>query len=1635
MATRLNKRFIFILTAVIIVLGIAVGGVAYIAISGDAGRQVRLAQELEAEGNYVDATDRYGRAITKDPTNLEYYDLFENSLLKIVPESRAEARDRYNQYLAVLGRRKNVSVDNPESWSHLLLEFYRRADLLGPSAGDVWDDVQDQAQRMHEEFVDADDPAGMDAAQLARVYWLYAMSNRLDLLKPQDEADFDTITDELMAAQCTDPLFWEAVLKRRLSAAARHLSKGDARLVSIELEGEGGFDQNVKAMEALGEIQMTPRLLALLANRDRMGPSTPESDARFQQRYDQLLAMAQEQVDLILAAGPGESSREASDLLRSSLLAGLIGANDAIPLAQPLVESGQLQLDLSLMLFQSLAQSSPEFASSVARHALSVEPRTVGLMSIMQSVVRQQAAIAIFDSLYSQVAQKAEGLTIVDLKVAREEASKEFQGEPSREDVMLYMDGSIGLMENDAAVATTKFAQLNNSPLIQSSNMQRRYIPRMVAALLMSGERGIAIEKLRAYAENMPSGAVVGVRVAIARELLAIGRLEDASAEVEKVLAIDPDNANALAIIEEISNLDSDINNEAIGAATAEARAFSRATAALADARPEDARAVLLAAIDGFDDNESFKRMLITVDILLDNREEAREIAGTIENVENDMMLQRQLIILEYENPIERIDALVEFGYEGEAAQNAMKFIYLEGLYRNDGEGKEEAYAALPEAFAAAVAELPDNRGMCQRFMVSSVQLDRMEESIGSSESYVQRALAAFEAVETDEVQIRNTKARMSAVTGDPASAVEILDPLITRGLGNAETWYLLGLSYSDLGQTEDSVEAFSNAVNRAPDNARFVLAYAKSLEDSGELEKALNLLRVSRRSQSLGLQIRDPWLSAESKYGDQKSALNQRALIYTSDMEDATNPTDVIDTANALEFARLLLVVPIDRTDIRVSGKPRFTPSAWSGMNGLQRREIIMNERDARRELAFKIISEVSNRSKSEQARASVMMIKAQAHSLADQQDLLRQELQDVIDCCDEILSPEQRFRLIEMLQLAGDDDAITSQYEQLAESTDLPTLRVLVTRLNTARKPELAQQVAASIYEASGSTSDAMLLADTCITLRDFDQAGSLLDEFKVDETLPSNKALMYQFYLLDSNYNGQLAQELTAKALELDKLQAEYLKSDELEQAVETAEKAKKLRVDVANRLNSGLAAVESAREIAPGQVLTLLRKHELLRAKALTLGGAANEADVLANGREARDLAPIDWRSNRSLMEAHLMMGNPDEALSVLDQYFRRGGMSPDARSSIMSIARIEGKPGLAIPALTKAMERDPSDALWPRAIARLLIETGDVSSASDMWWKVLEIDPSSGAISEFVALEFNKEQPNMSRINEVLDLRPELVEAEPDLKAASASAMMKAGNRRRAERAYEQAYLDSLEVLEASGKSTPLLRVLTYYDTIYPDDNNELMESRLSGFTEKPVGPHVLNAIGEAYAREGVTGESAAKAAGCFKRAVDLCQEDDPYRLRLLNNYASILYMSGDCSGAIESMLEMVKSGTVSPNALNNLAYMILECNDDASTAVYYSTQALQLAPSSPQYLDTHGYILLKLGQFEQAELFLSRAVQIKPSATNLIHFAELMLLTDRKPEAEILIEKIDKDFPELTEDQQNQVNDLIAQIG
>ena len=1630
MATRLNKKFILILTGVIMILGVAVAGVAYVAISGDADRQIRMGQEAEAIGDIEEALDRYGRAISKDPMNLSHYNDFERMLLKVKPSSRVDAREKYNQFLGILIKRKNVSVDNPASWERLINEFRRRAVLMSAGGGDPWMDIQDQSERMVSQFENRSDSESVAAAERAKGYLLQAMSKRIDLLKPQELIEYEALCKSMTDAGTTDPLVWEAVLGQRISEALRHQAKGDIRLLNRSISDEGGFDPLFARMTELG-VEMTPELYGLQALRLRMGGEFQGSDAEFQAMYARFKEDVDALIDEIQSLDDSVNNRTLHDTLRRVILANVLTAEDAVEAIVPLSDTGDLKLDMAMVLFQNVAQSSPDQAERLARYTLAAEPLTVGLIAMIQPVARQQAAISLFDSIYAKVVAETEGFSIVDLKVAREEALVEFAGDPLLDEVMRYMDGSIALFEEDYVTARSKLSEIANGNLVRSSFMQRRFTPRFVAASLMSGERGVAIKNLQEYVEDMPPTAVLGIRNSLARELASIGRLEDARAEIENVLSIDPENEEAIGIKALLDKREMDMATNATGGFSASARAYARASAALAEGRFDDARVVLRDAVKTFEDDMMFKRMLITVETLLGNNEEAISFARTIDGYEDDEVIQRQIAYASVNDPIERINQIVEMSGDDEASKNALKYLYTMDIVAQGQEGSDVALGLLPALFEEAISSMSPNRSLRQRVLFAT---SRNTQYLSGVDSPVDRAFAALQEVEPDEAVAVTTKARLSTMMGNHSEALEILIPLTERGLDNAESWYTRSLAYEGLGRTQDALESMSKAVSRAPDRAEFVVEYAALLEASGDQDKALELLRSARRSDAMALLVRDPWLVAESAYGDQRQALTQRLSIYNSDIEESASGREVINNGNALELSRLLLVVPVERQDIRVDGKVRFSPAAWSGLKSQARRELISRERAARRKYAFDVIGKVDELADEKSIRDSLRLVRAQAHLLSDDRISALAELDGLIECCDETLEIAQRYRLIDMLQEFDRVDDATRQFELIAETEDPAALRELAIVAARSGRAEIAHEACTRLYATTVNSDDAVLYIQSLLNMSDLDEAEKILDELISGERYASDSDFQYQCLLIDGNLQALRGRAAIDEAIQLEKdvvVLEDAGKSDEARQA---SANISALIETTKNRFERGVAAIREAQALYPGRLLPFIRLHELLRSRVILLKNSAVEADLLANGRAARELSPADWRAVRCLMESHMVMGNPREAMSVIDQYFRNGGMSESARDSLMSIARIEGKTGLAIPPFERAMDRDPANPEWPRAIAKMLVESGNKEGASDMWWKVIELDSSTAAVTEFIELEFETDDFNIARVTEAFSLQPSMVEEFPRLKAAYAAVLYKQGEIRRAERMFDEAYKNARDAKTSGRDMLSVDKTLVYFKHVYPNDTLQQAEARLVAMSGNDMWANDYNALSSLADGEDFEDMNLPEAIRYLTLAKEKSESDPIYRRAILDRLSRHYYLDGNCEGAVDALQEIVDMGGAAPPTLNNLAYMMYDCKGDAAGAVYYSTQALQASPASPIYLDTHGVILMAMGQLEDAERYLSRAVSIKASPANLLHYAQLMHETDRDDEAGILLEKIGKDFPVLPPDVQGKVNALIAEI-
>jgi predicted Zn-dependent protease len=73
---------------------------------------------------------------------------------------------------------------------------------------------------------------------------------------------------------------------------------------------------------------------------------------------------------------------------------------------------------------------------------------------------------------------------------------------------------------------------------------------------------------------------------------------------------------------------------------------------------------------------------------------------------------------------------------------------------------------------------------------------------------------------------------------------------------------------------------------------------------------------------------------------------------------------------------------------------------------------------------------------------------------------------------------------------------------------------------------------------------------------------------------------------------------------------------------------------------------------------------------------------------------------------------------------------------------------------------------------------------------------------------------------------------------------------------------------------------------------------------------------------------------------------------------------------------------MLKKQPNNPSLLNNLAYLLIDNNQQIETALEYARKVNQGDPDNPVYLDTYAYGLCKIGRFKEAEQNLLRALQL-----------------------------------------------------
>ena len=103
--------------------------------------------------------------------------------------------------------------------------------------------------------------------------------------------------------------------------------------------------------------------------------------------------------------------------------------------------------------------------------------------------------------------------------------------------------------------------------------------------------------------------------------------------------------------------------------------------------------------------------------------------------------------------------------------------------------------------------------------------------------------------------------------------------------------------------------------------------------------------------------------------------------------------------------------------------------------------------------------------------------------------------------------------------------------------------------------------------------------------------------------------------------------------------------------------------------------------------------------------------------------------------------------------------------------------------------------------------------------------------------------------------------------------------------------------------------------------------------------------------------------------------------------------------------ALEAYSTIVKNSPRDPNALNAFGYVLSNYSNNYKKAYKLIKKAIKLDPDNPAIIDSYGWILYRMGKYEEAEEELNKAYQLYKDPEIAFHLIKVLLKTNKKERA------------------------------
>lgn len=449
-------------------------------------------------------------------------------------------------------------------------------------------------------------------------------------------------------------------------------------------------------------------------------------------------------------------------------------------------------------------------------------------------------------------------------------------------------------------------------------------------------------------------------------------------------------------------------------------------------------------------------------------------------------------------------------------------------------------------------------------------------------------------------------------------------------------------------------------------------------------------------------------------------------------------------------------------------------------------------------------------------------------------------------------------------------------------------------------------------------------------------------------------------------------------------------------------------------------------------SPDEALELLEKatfvdpsneyYQVLYASLLLSLDRYSEASKVF--RKLTEANPFNLDYYNQLAISYLYDGKTDDAIKVYNDLESKIGVTEEISMKKYSIYVQAKKIDKAQIEIENLIKQFPGESKYYAILAELYLDNGMNEKALETYNKILEIDPGNpyihvsladyykkngDAIRSFEELKAGFSNPNLDidtkiqillnyyTITEIYsDLKEqafELSEILITVHAADPKSWSMYGDFLYQDKKYAEARDVFRKVISIDSSKYLVWEQLLFAESQLEDQDAVLSESTLAIelFPEQPL-PYLF-AGGAHYQKK-----NWDKCIETLNTGLGYVFNNQAMEVQFHAYLGDAYNQLGDDIKSDESYEKVLKLDPDNDYVLNNYAYYLSLRNKELEKAEKMAKKATELKPGSPANQDTYGWVLYKLGKYEDAKIWIGKAIENEEesSAVILEHYGDVL---------------------------------------